>query len=138
MKKSNIFLISAVCLAICWTILIGWFAASAINNYRQGKDPYYARSHQQILESRKKSFPLPSRELYISGDSTLTLTILPGKELSVLCYQRIWDCIYTDLKTGRSIIRFKKLKGENYNDPVTIILSGIPVLSLDNFYNVTL
>ncbi len=137
MKKSNIFLVSAFCLAFCWTLLIGWFAASAINNYRQGKDPYFARSHHQYLESKKKSFPLPVRELCISGEGTMILTILPGKELSVLSHPRIWDCFYTDLKNGKSLISFKKLKGNEYNDPVTIILPEIPALSLDNFYEVT-
>jgi hypothetical protein len=136
MKKSNIFLISAFSLAFCWTLLIGWFAASAINNYVHGKDPYFARTHRQYLESRKKIFPLPASELVISGEGTMILTILPGKKLTVLSAHRIWNCVYTDLKNGKSMISFKKLK--EYCDPVIITLPGVPSLSLDNFSDVTL
>jgi hypothetical protein len=138
MKKSNIFLVSALCLAICWTLLIGWFAASAINNYLQGKSPYFARSHSQYLESHKKSFPIPVNELFISGEGTVVITILPGKDLTVLSSPRIWNCAFTDLKNGRSMITFKKLKEYEYNEPVTIMLPEIPSLSLDNFSEVTI
>lgn len=133
MKKSNIFLLGAFGLAFIWIILIGWFAASAINNYRRGKDPYFARSYSQILESRKKTFPAPTSELLISGDGTI-LTILPGKELSVLCRPRIWRCSYIDFKNGKSMISLIKL--QDYNEPVTITLPEIPSLSLTNFSSV--
>jgi hypothetical protein len=135
MKKSNIFLVSAIFLAFCWTLLIGWFASSAINNYLQGKDPYFARSHRQYLESHKKIFSLPVGELCISGEGTAIITILPGKELSVLSDPKIWNCVYTDLKNGKSMISFKKLI--EYNDPVTITLPEIPSIALDNFAGVT-
>ena len=135
MKKSNIFLVSAIFLAFCWTLLIGWFAASAINNFLEGKDPYFARTHRQYMESLKKSFPIPVRELCISGEGTLTITILPGNKLTVLSEPRIWNCVYTDLNNGKSLISFKKLL--EYNDPVTITLPEVTSLSLDNFSEVT-
>ncbi len=134
MKKSNIFLLSAFCLAFIWIILIGWFAASAINNYRKGKDPYFARSYSQILQSRKKTFPAPTSELLISGDGTTVLTILPGKELSVLCRPRLCRCSYINFKNGRSMISLIKL--QDYDEPVTITLPEIPSLSLTNFSSV--
>jgi hypothetical protein len=136
MKKSNILLISAFVLAFFWTLLIGWFAASAINNYLQGKDPYFARTHSQYLESKKKSFPIPVNELCISGEGTAIITIVPGKELTILSEPRIWNYVYTDLKNGKSMISFKKLL--EYNDPVTITIPEIPSFSLDNFSEVTM
>jgi hypothetical protein len=135
MKKSNIFLVSAIFLAFVWTLLIGWFAASAINNYLQGKDPYFSRTISQYMESKKKSFPVPVSELCISGDGDMIITILSGKELAVLSEPRIWNCVYTDLKNGKSMISFDKQL--EYNDPVTITLPEIPSLSFDNFSEVT-
>jgi len=135
MKKSNIFLIIAFCLAFCWTVLFGWFGASAINNYLHGKDPYYARSHRQFLESNKKTFPAPVKELVISGESAAVLTIQQGKELTVESNPRAWDCICKDMGNGRSMISLKQLR--DYNDPVTIMIPAIPSLSLDNFSEVT-
>jgi hypothetical protein len=136
MKKSSIFLVSAILLAFLWTLLIGWFASSAINNYLEGKDPIFARTHRQYMESKKKSFPVPVSELSISGEGTAIITILPGKELAVLSEPRIWNCVYTDKKNGKSTISLTKQS--DYNDPVTIILPGIPSLSLDNFSEVTI
>ena len=136
MKKSNIILISAFFLAIFWTLLIGWFAASAINNYLKGKDPYFTRTHSQYMESKKKNFPVPVNELCISGEGTAIINIIPGKELTVLSEPRIWSCVYTDLGNGKSMITFKKLT--EYDDPVTITIPGIPSLTLDNFSKVTL
>ncbi|MCX6285491.1 MAG: hypothetical protein NTY96_00055 [Bacteroidetes bacterium] len=135
MKKSNILLVSAIGLAFCWTILIGWFAASAINNHIQNKDPYFARSHRQYLESNKKIFPLPVSELSISSEGTAIITILPGKELCVLSSPKYYSCVYSDLKNGKSMISFKSQTG--FNDPVTIMLPEVPSLSLDNFSEVT-
>ena len=83
MKKSNILIISATLIAITWTVLIGWFAASAINNYLKGKDPHYARTYTQIMERYKKKFPAPASELFLSGEGTAFLNIMPGKELAV-------------------------------------------------------
>ncbi len=134
MKKSNIFVLSAFCLAFLWIILIGLFAAAAINNYRNGKDPYFARSYSKYLDSRKKTFPVPSSELLISGNGTTLLTILPGKELSVLCHPRLWRCSYIDFKNGKSMISLIKL--QDNNDLVTITLPEIPSLSLTNFSSV--
>ena len=138
MKKSNILLISAFFLALCWSLLIGWFAASAINNYIQGKDPYFARSQHQYLENHKKSFPLPKGELCISGEGTMILSILPGKQLDVLSDPRNWNCVYTDLKNGKSMISFKKLREYGYNEPVTILLPEISSIAFDNFSGVTI
>ena len=138
MKKSNIILVITFSVAIIWILLIGWFAASAINNYRQGKDPYFARSHQQFLESRKKLFAVPVKELLISAEGSMTLTILAGKELAVLSHPRIWDCKYTAMENGKAMISFTKLRENNYDDPVTILLPGVPSVSLENFYNVTI
>jgi len=136
MKKSNILLLSAFFLAFFWTLLIGWFAASAINNFLQGKDPYFARTHHQYMESKKRIFPLPVSELCISGDGATIITILPGKELAVLSEPRIWNCVYTDMKNGKSMISLTKQI--EYNDPVTITLPEIPSLSLYNFSEVTI
>ena len=135
MKKSNIFLIIAFSLAFCWILLISWFASSAINNYLHGKDPYFALTHSQYLESHKKIFPLPENELCVSGEGTAIMTIMPGKKLTVLANPKIWNCIYKDLKNGNSMISLKKL--EEYNDTVIITIPGIPFLSLDNFSEVT-
>jgi hypothetical protein len=136
MKKSNIILVSAIFMAFVWTLLIGWFAASAINNYLQGKDPYFARTYSQNMESKKKNFPVPANELCISGEGTAMITILPGKELTILSEPRIWNFVCTDLGNGKSKITFKKLS--EYNDPVTITVPEIPDLSLDNFSEVTI
>jgi hypothetical protein len=136
MKKSNIFLVSAILLAFIWTLLIGWFGASAINNYLKGKDPVFARTHRQYMESKKKCFPLPVSELSVSGDGTAIITILPGRELAVLSEPRIWNCVYTDQKNGKAMIILTKQN--EYNDPVTITLPEIPSLSLDNFSKVTI
>jgi hypothetical protein len=124
-------------MAFCWTLLIGWFAASAINNYVHGKDPYYARSHTQFLESHKQNFSTPVNELFISGEGTMIITILQGKDLTVLSNPRLWGCVYTEMKNGKSMISFTKLKEYLYYEPVTITLPEIPSLSLDNFYEVT-
>jgi len=109
MKKSNILIISAFFLAFIWIVLIGCLGASAIKNHLQGKDPYFATTHQQYLESMKKNFPAPVSELCISGEGTAILNILPGNELTVLAHPKTWNCIYTDLKNGKSMISFKKL-----------------------------
>jgi hypothetical protein len=136
MKKSNILMTSASGIAIFWIMLIGWFAASAINNYRQGKDPVFARSHSQYLESKKKTFPVPVKELIISGAGDEILTIVAGKELSVLAHPREWDCTYTDLKNGTGMIRFKRLM--DYEAPITIRLPEIPSVSIDNIKTVSI
>jgi len=138
MKKSNIVILGAFLMAICWSILIGWFAASAINNYQQGKDPYFARSHSQYLESKKKSFPVPVSELCISGDGVAILKIIQGKQLAILSDPRTWSCVQSNLKNGRSMISLKRLSENGYNEPVTLMLPGVPSLSLDNFSEVDL
>ncbi|MCX6243750.1 MAG: hypothetical protein NTU98_03515 [Bacteroidetes bacterium] len=135
MKKSNILITCASGLALCWILLIGWFAATAINNYRQGKDPVFARSHSQYMESKKKTFPVPVKELIISGAGDEILTIVSGKEFSVLAHPRVWDCIYTDLKNGKGMIRFKRQS--DYNDPITIRLPEIPSVSIDHVKSVS-
>jgi hypothetical protein len=134
MKKSNILLVSAFFLAFTWIILIGCLAASEIKNHLQGKEPCFARTHQQYLESRKKIFPVPVSELCISVEGMAVITILAGKELTVLAHPKTWNCIYTDLKNGKSMIIFKRLM--EYNDPITITIPEIPSLSLDNFSEV--
>ena len=136
MKKSNILIASASGLAICWILLIGWFAASAINNYRQGKDPVFARSHSQYLESKKKTFPVPVKELIISGSGDEILTIVAGKEFSVLAHPRVWNCTYTDLKNGKGMIQFKKQM--DYDEPITIRLPEIPSVSIDHVKSVSI
>jgi hypothetical protein len=135
MKKSNILLVSVIGLAFCWTLLIGWFASYAINNYLQGKDPYFARTHRQFMESRKKTFPLPLSELSVTGEGNVILTILPGKEVCVLSDPRFCKVVYSDLKNGKAVISYKNLS--DYNDPVTILLPDNSSLSLDNFREVT-
>jgi len=136
MKKSNILLVSTIGLAVCWTILIGWFASYAINNYLKGKDPYFARTHRQFLESSKKTFPMPVNELSVSGEGAAIITILPGNELCVLANPKFTGCAYSDLKNGKALISLKNLM--EYNDPVTIKLTGIPSLSLDGFSEVSI
>jgi hypothetical protein len=136
MKKSNVILISASILAISWTVLIGWLGASTIKNYLHGKELVFAHSHTQFLESKKKTFPVPSLELNITADETTLLTIIPGNTLSVLAHPRLWNCVYTDLKNGKSRISLTRIT--EYPDPVTITMPDIPSLSLDNFSSVTL
>ena len=136
MKKSNILIACASGLAFCWILLIGWFAASAINNYRQGKDPVFARSRSQYMESRKKTFPVPVKELIISGAGNEILTIVAGKEFSVLAHPRVWDCTYTDLKNGTGMIRFTKLT--DYEEPITIRVPEIPLVSIDHIKSVSI
>ena len=128
----------AVSLTLCWSLLIGWFAASAIKNYLQGKDPVYALSHHQYLESHKSSFPTPGNSLLITGEGSLILIIQPGKQFAILSDPRVWNCVYTDLKNGESMIRFKKLGEYGYYEPVTIIIPEIPSVSFDNFSEVSL
>jgi hypothetical protein len=136
MKKSNIYMIGASTLALCWIILIGWFAASAINNYRQGKDPVFAHTLRQYLESRKKTFPVPVKELLISGSGDEYLTIAAGKEFSFLAHPRVWDCTYTDMKNGKGIIRFTRLRDDK--EPITIRIPEIPSVSIDNIKTVSI
>ena len=136
MKKSNVILVIASILAISWTVLIGWLGASTIKNYLHGKDLVFAHSHTQFLESKKKTFPAPSLELNITADETTLLTIIPGNTLSLLSHPRLWKCVYTDLKNGKSRISLTRL--EEDTDPVTITIPEIPSLSLDNFSSVTL
>jgi len=57
MKKSNIFLIGAFSLALCWSLLIGWFAASAINNYIQGKTLISPVRSISTWKAIKRAFP---------------------------------------------------------------------------------
>jgi hypothetical protein len=114
MKKSNILIACASGLALCSILLIGWFAATAINNYRQGKDPFFARSYSQYEE----------------------MTITAGKEFSFLAFPRVWDCTYTDLKNGKGIIRFIRLS--DYKVPITLRLPEIPSVSIDNISNVNI
>ena len=136
MKKSNILITCASGLAFCWILLIGWFAASAINNYRQGKDPVFARSHSQYMESRKKTFPVPVKELIISGAGDEDLTIVAGQEFSFLAHPRVWDCTYTDMKNGKGMIRFTRLRDDK--EPITIRLPEIPSVSIDNTSTVSI
>jgi hypothetical protein len=136
MQKSNILIACASGLALCWILLIGWFAASAINNYRQGKDPVFARSHSQYMESKRKTFPVPVKELIISGTGDEILTIVAGTEFSVLAHPRVWDCNYTDLKNGKGIIRFKRQS--DYDDPITIRIPEIPAVSIDHVKSVSI
>lgn len=136
MKKSNIFITGASTLAFFWIILIGWFAASAINNYRQGKDPVFARTRSQYLESRRKTFPVPGKELIISGMGDEDLTIVAGSEFSFLAHPRVWDCNYTDLKNGKGIIRFTRLRDDKAS--ITIRLPEIPSVSIDNISTVSI
>ena len=133
MKKSNILLASASVLAIIWILLIGWFASAAIINYSQGKEPIYAHTHSQYLQVHKKSFNIPLKELFISGDINMNITFKPGKELTVLSDPRKWDCVYSDLHNGKSMISFKNRYDHSYNDPVIIMIPEIPLLSIDNF-----
>jgi len=131
MKKSNIFLISAFGVAFIWTVLIGLFAASAINSDLQGKESSFARSHTRYLDVHKKTFATPKNELLISGDGKISFTILPGKEFTVLSNPKEWNCEYTDLKNGQSLMRFKLLNHE-YDDKVVITLPVISIVSIDN------
>jgi hypothetical protein len=130
MKKSNVLITVASAFAFCWILLIGWFAASAINCHIHGKDSVFAHTRSQFLESRKKTFPAPARELIISGTGNETLTIVAGSELSVLAHPRVWDCSYSDLKNGKGVIRFRKLT--DYDEPVTLRIPGIPLVTMNH------
>jgi hypothetical protein len=117
-------------------MFIGFMAASTIRNYMKGKDFYFTTSQHQYLEKNKKVFPMPSRELVISGDGNTIITILPGRKLTVLSSPRMWDCVFTKLEAGKSLIRFQKLNNYGYNEPVTIFIPEIPALSLNNLSEV--
>lgn len=136
MKKSNVLIACASGLALCSILLVGWFAATAINNYKQGKDPFFARSYSQYLESKKKTFPAPVKELIISGAGDEELTITAGKVFSFLAFPRDWDCTYTDLKNGKGIIRFIRLS--EYKEPITLRLPEISVVSINNIRTVNI
>jgi hypothetical protein len=136
MKKSNILIISATLIALTWTVLIGWFASAAINNHLNGKDPYYARSYRKIMESHKKTFITPSRELFLSGEGDANVNIVPGKELTVMCNSYIWDITYTTQKEGMAIIRFRKLR--NFDSPIIVTFPQVFKLSFYNFSGVKL
>jgi len=136
MKKSNIILIFAFGVAFIWTVLIGLFAASAINNDIQGKESFFARSHTRYLDVHKRTFPMPANELLISGDGKISFTILPGKELTVLSNPKEWNCEYIILKNGQSLMRFKLLN--EYDDKVVITLPVIPIVTIDNCSQVTI
>ena len=136
MKKSTVFLAIAIGLAICWSLIIGVMAASTLNSYMKGKSSSYARSDREYLESKKKTFPTPINELFISGEGTLDLKIVPGKELTVLAHPKVWNSNYIDLKNGKAIIRFNII--QKYPNSVTIRLPEIPVISFDNFYSVNM
>jgi hypothetical protein len=135
MKKSNIVLVSAICLSTCWILLVGWFGASAINNYLEGNEPVFARTHEQYLDSHKVCFPTPLTELVLSAEGTAAVTILPGKELAVLLNPKLWSCVFADLGNGKA--RISLVKRLDHYEPVTITIPGIPSLSLDNFSDVT-
>ncbi|MDP4282537.1 MAG: hypothetical protein Q8867_10375 [Bacteroidota bacterium] len=130
MKKSNIFLIAALMIACFWVVLIGVLAAKSINNYRAGKDPYYAHTGSQYLEKHKIKFPVPERELILSGDNA-SLNVKPGKELAIETDPRTWQFILTDLKNGRSEISFKRFN--NYDYPVVVTIPAIPSVSMNRF-----
>ena len=136
MKKSNILIISAILFGLIWSILIGWFASAAIINYLNGKDPYYARSFRKIMESHKKTFITPSRELFLSGEGDANVNIEPGKELTVMYNSYVWEVSYTTQKGGMAIIRFKKLR--NFDSPVIVTFPNISKLSLYNLSGVKL
>jgi hypothetical protein len=135
MKKSNVLIISACLIAILLIVIIEFLGAASINNYLKGKDPYYARTYKQWAESHKKIFPRPSKELIISGEITTNIIIIPGQELAFLSNPKFWDCRYTDLKNGKSVIRIKKLL--DANEPITITLPDVSFLTLDDFSGVT-
>jgi hypothetical protein len=133
MKKSNIILISAILLAVCWSLLLGYLSATSINDFLQGKDPRFARTRQQLTESSSKRFPVPAGELFVSGEDAAVLNIRSGKELTVLYDPRAWSCEYTGLTKGKAMISIKSLKGNFKMEPVTIMIPEITSLSLDNF-----
>lgn len=136
MKKSHIFIIAALTLACFWVIIIGVFAAKSVNNYREGKDPRYAHTQSQYLESHKMKFPVPAKELILTGDGDTWLNIRSGNLLTIETDPRMWKILFTDHKDGRSEIRFKKLN--DYNDPVTVIIPAIPSVSVNNFTSIVL
>jgi hypothetical protein len=135
MKKSTVFLAISICLAICWSLIIGLMAASTLSNYMKGKHSSFARSDTEFLESKKKTFPAPVNELFISGEGTADLILVHGKELTVLAHPGVWAYNYTNLKKGEAIFSFKKL--QDYANSVTIMVPDIPSISFDNFISVT-
>ncbi len=135
MKKSTVFLAISICLALCWSLIIGLMAASTLSNYMKGKRSSFARSNTEFLESKKKTFPAPVNELFISGEGTANLILMPGKELTVLVHPGVWTYNYTILKKGDAIFCFTKLKDFDY--PVTIMVPDIPSISFDDFVSVT-
>ncbi|MDP4282235.1 MAG: hypothetical protein Q8867_08815 [Bacteroidota bacterium] len=135
MKKSNIFLFTALIIACFWVVLIGVLAAKSINNYRAGRDPYYAHTGSQFLEKHKIKFSVPEKELILSGDNA-SLNVKPGKELAIETDPRMWQFILKDLKNGRSEIFFKRLN--NYDYPVSVTIPTIPSVSMNHFTSIGL
>jgi len=137
MKKSTVFLTIAVLMAFTWSILICWFCAASINNYRKGKALIFAKSYTRDLEDQRKRFPSPSDEFIISGDGATSLVITQGKELTVLSNKHVFTCSYSDLKNGKSKVSFSRL----FKDPfetIKITLPEIRMLSVDNCAEVIL
>jgi hypothetical protein len=137
MKKSSISVTIAVLLALSWSVVLGMLTASTLKNYMNGKGCSFVRSETELIESKKKTFPSPVNELFISGEGTANLRIVPGKEMAVLAYPGTWTFKYADLKNGKAIIRLTKLKGDGYF-PITVRLPGIPLISLNDLSSCTI
>ena len=138
MKKSTIFLLIAIGIATCWSLILGFMTASTLNNYQKGKGSSFAKSDKELIESKKKTFPAPVHILYISGEGTANLIFHQGKELTILAHPKAWAFDYTKLKNGDAILRITKLQNVGDINDITIILPGIQSISFDDFVSVTL
>lgn len=108
MKKSNIYLLSGIIVAIIWTTLTGVWYSVAINRDLEGKATPCIITHTQRLEKSKQIFPSTENMLIISGDTKNSIILKPGKELTVKTLP------------SNATVTFKKLK----NDIPVISMSG--------------
>ena len=135
MKKSTIFLLIAIGIAICWSMMIGLMAASTIINYMKGNKLLFVKTQTELMESQKITYPNPLHKLYISGEGTGDLICASGKELTVRVNNQVWAHEYFKLKNGDALIRFSKFN--KYWNEIMITIPDIPEMSFDNLGSVT-
>ncbi len=126
MKKSVRIFITAISLALCWTVVMGLMAGSTLSSYLSHGELRFAIPYSKVFEKYRKTFPAPVT-LQIEGEGTLWVYLVPGKTFSVLGHPRIWDIRYHPGTGGNGVLSIKKVN-LNYSEPITITLpAGINV-----------
>ena len=127
MKKSVRIFITAISLALCWTVVMGLMAGSTLSSYLSHRELRFATPYSKVFEKHRKTFPAPPVTLQIEGEGTLWVYLLPGKTFSVLGHPRIWDIRYHPGTGGNGVLSIKKVN-INYFEPITVTLpAGINV-----------